>query len=297
MITGWLIVNGFLNSEKFDELTTLFLRAAENEKVNLLVKFNHEILVDTVEMRMDLPEFVIFWDKDVLLAQWLEQQGVAVYNSSQTIAICDDKRKTHLALLKKHIPMPRTLFAPMSYEGIGFTNSKFLQEVREKLGFPLIVKEAFGSFGMQVYLANDFCELHDIVRRCKTTELIFQEYIQTSSGRDVRLQVVGGTVVGSMFRYSTNDFRANLTAGGLMKKYQPSCKEKQLAVTAACAVGADFAGVDLLFGEEQMLVCEVNSNAHFKNLQDCTGVDTARKIIHYVQKNIRGKGNDRLAYL
>lgn len=297
MITGWLIVNGFLHSEKFDELTTLFLRAAENEKINLLVKFNNEILVDTVEKRMDLPEFVIFWDKDILLAQWLEQQGVAVYNSSQTIAICDDKRRTHLALLKQHIPMPRTMFAPMSYEGIGFTNSDFLQKVQENLGFPLVVKEAFGSFGMQVYLANNFYELHDIVQRCKTTELIFQEYIQTSIGRDVRLQVVGGTVVGSMFRYSRNDFRANLTAGGSMKKYQPSCEEKQLAVAAACAVGADFAGVDLLFGEEQMLVCEVNSNAHFKNLQDCTGVDTARKIIHYVQKNIRGKGNDRLAYL
>ena len=53
---------------------------------------------------------------------------------------------------------------------------------------------------------------------------------------------------------------------------------------AARAVGADFAGVDLLFGSSGALLCEVNSNAHFKNLMDCTGVNTAEKILDYIRE-------------
>ena len=85
-----------------------------------------------------------------------------------------------------------------------------------------------------------------------------------------------------MYRYSETDFRANVTAGGKIRNYEPSEKECQLAVRAAEAVGADFAGVDLLFGKDRPLVCEVNSNAHFKNLMDCSGVNTAEHIIKYV---------------
>ena len=62
-----------------------------------------------------------------------------------------------------------------------------------------------------------------------------------------------------------------------MEPYTPSEEEKALALRAAKAVGADFAGVDLLFTPQEPLVCEVNSNAHFKNLFSCTGVNTARE--------------------
>ena len=119
---------------------------------------------------------------------------------------------------------------------------------------------------------------------CRTTEILFQRFVEHSRGRDIRLQVVGDRVVGSMLRHSERDFRANITAGGAMEAYAPTEEEVQLALDAARAVGADFAGVDLLFGEEGPLVCEVNSNAHFKNLQDCTGVDTAREILAYIRE-------------
>ena len=93
-----------------------------------------------------------------------------------------------------------------------------------------------------------------------------------------------------MYRYSENgDFRANLSNGGKMKPYQPSKEEKALAVRACETLGADFAGVDLLFGDKGPLVCEVNSNAHFKNIYDCTGVDTAERILCYLAGKAAGK--------
>ena len=49
----------------------------------------------------------------------------------------------------------------------------------------------------------------------------------------------------------------------------------------------DFAGIDILFGEnDEPVFCEANSNAHFKNLYDLTGVNTAEFIVEYIKKQI-----------
>ena len=279
---GWLVVNEFLQNQKFSELTKLFLCAAKKANVSLSVYTNAELLADTKELLKQRPDFVLFWDKDIVLGNYLEAQGIPLYNSVDAIRLCDDKRLTHIALMREGIPSPRTIMAPMTYPNIGFTNHDFFEYVERELSYPFVVKEAFGSFGEQVYLVRDRKELQQRIQGTSTTELLFQEYIPESRGRDVRLQVVGDRVVASMYRYSDTDFRANVTAGGKMKNYTPSEEESSLALRAARAVGADFAGVDLLFGAEGPLVCEVNSNAHFKNIQTCTGVPVAEEIIQYL---------------
>ena len=279
---GWLVVNEFLQNQKFSELTKLFLCAAKKANVSLSVYTNAELLADTKELLKQRPDFVLFWDKDIVLGNYLEAQGIPLYNSVDAIRLCDDKRLTHIALMREGIPSPRTIMAPMTYPNIGFTNHDFFEYVERELSYPFVVKEAFGSFGEQVYLVRDRKELQQRIQGTSTTELLFQEYIPESRGRDVRLQVVGDRVVASMYRYSDTDFRANVTAGGKMKNYTPSKEESSLALRAARAVGADFAGVDLLFGAEGPLVCEVNSNAHFKNIQTCTGVPVAEEIIQYL---------------
>lgn len=279
---GWLVVNEFLQNQKFSELTKLFLSAAQKANLSLSVYTNAELLADTKELLKQRPDFVLFWDKDIVLGNYLEAQGIPLYNSVDAIRLCDDKRLTHIALMREGIPSPRTIMAPMTYPNIGFTNHDFFEQVERELTYPFVVKEAFGSFGEQVYLVRDRKELQQRIQGTSTTELLFQEYIPESRGRDVRLQVVGDRVVASMYRYSNTDFRANVTAGGKMKNYTPSEEESSLALRAARAVGADFAGVDLLFGAEGPLVCEVNSNAHFKNIQTCTGVPVAEEIIQYI---------------
>jgi RimK family alpha-L-glutamate ligase len=284
-MTGWLIVNGFLKSKKFDELTAMFLQAAERAKVHLHIVKNTEILADTGKVLKDKPDFAIFWDKDLLLGMYLEQAGIRLFNRSSCVRLCDDKRLTHLVMTEHQIPTVRTIFAPMTYENIGFTELDFLRRVEKELSYPLVMKEAFGSFGEQVYRIHSREELLAYVQNSHTNALLFQPYIAHSCGRDVRLQVVGDRVVAAMYRWSDTDFRANITAGGHMKPYDPTREEQELALRAARAVGADFAGVDLLFGEEGPLLCEINSNAHFKNLWDCTGVNVAEEILSLIQNS------------
>lgn len=288
---GWLIVNEFLYTEKFKQLYEMFEEAASSLGVLLEIKTNAQLLpvLGARETFSDV-SFVLFWDKDTRLARALENRGLFVANSARAIEICDDKALTHLALERAGMPMPRTILAPMTYSNVGYSNLDFLKEAGERLGYPVVVKECFGSFGQQVYLAREEGELFSMGRRLSGRPFLMQEFIKSSFGRDIRLQVVGGEAVAAMYRYSQGgDFRANISSGGKMEAYTPSEEEKALAVKVCQCLDLDFAGVDLLFGEKGPIVCEVNSNAHFKNIFDCTGVNTAEKIMGYLVKKVKGE--------
>ncbi|MCX7772516.1 MAG: RimK family alpha-L-glutamate ligase [Clostridia bacterium] len=235
------------------------------------------------------PDFVLFWDKDVRLARQLERLGLRLFNKAQTISVCDDKTLTHQVLADQSIPMPKTIFAPLVFPHLTVDEEGFIALIEKELTYPMVVKEAFGSFGAQVYLAKNRQELCDLRKKLLTVPHLYQEYIRTSHGRDVRLQVVGNEVVASMLRTSDTDFRANISAGGHMMQFLPPKSFQELAVKAAQAVGADFAGVDILFGEdEKPILCEINSNAHMKNIYECTGMDVAERIIRYIKAKVSG---------
>lgn len=287
---GILVVNEFLHSNKFNEIHAWLLEAARQYNIKMLLKTNAELLIEiTGAQEEKAADFILFWDKDVKLAYYLEQLGYPVFNSSKAIEICDDKSLTHLTLMNSGILMPRTVIAPKTFENIGYTNYHFLKRIADNLGFPMIIKESFGSFGQQVYLVNNREELLGKVKQIGAKPILFQEFIKSSFGRDIRLQVVGKQVIAGMYRYSENgDFRANLTIGGKMKEYHPSKEQCDLALQCCEIIGLDFAGVDLLFGENgESIVCEVNSNAHFKNIYDCTGVNAAEAIMKHINDKMK----------
>ena len=140
---AWLITNEFLNTTKFTELTTWLINSAKKHKVQMEVITNAEVLavVGGSEKKKDDIDFVLFWDKDVRLAAYLESLGYRVYNSSEAIDDCDDKSRTHLKLFKAGLPMPKTIIAPMTYPNIGYTNYEFVRRVENELGYPMVVKE------------------------------------------------------------------------------------------------------------------------------------------------------------
>ena len=299
-ITGWLVVNRFLHTNKFSDIAARFMASAESFGVTLSLFTNDELLPcigggtagDFDLLPPYSPDFVLFYDKDVRLAEQLEKRGMRLFNSARAIELCDDKSLTHSALCGL-VPMPRTYCAPFTYENIGYNDTSFAEKLFITLGSPLVIKEVCGSFGQQVYLAHDPSEAEEILKRIGGKRVIFQEFIRTSFGRDIRLNVVGGRVIASMLRYNEHgDFRANISNGGSMQKYQPTPEEEALAIRTASLLGLDFCGVDLLFGEEGApMVCEVNSNAHFKSIYDCTGVNAADEIMAHILRTVDGAGS------
>lgn len=291
-MTGLLIVNNFVESAKFHELYRMLVDSAKRLGIGISIRRTGEIPHELEEVKKLRPQcdFVLFWDKDVLLAEMLELCGLRVFNSSSAIFACDNKAYTGLRLQQAHVRIPRTFSAPLTFEGVGYSNTGFADSVTDIIGYPVVVKELYGSFGQQVYLAGDKQELDAVIGRLGYKGFLLQEFIASSAGRDVRVNVVGGRAVASMLRYSVSgDFRSNITNGGKMMRYQPSREQEEMAVRACQALGLDFGGVDVMFGPDGgPVICEVNSNPHFKTTLECTGVDMSYEILRYIKERVAG---------
>ncbi len=290
MKQGWLIVNGFLDSPKFEEIYNWILEKASSNNLELRKLTNDQVtsILPISSGETDWkskPDFVLFWDKDVKLARMLEAEGFKVFNSADAIEACDDKSLTFIKLKDADMPMPVTFNAPLSFED-KYPDYTFLLQIENKIGYPMIIKKNEGSFGNEVFLAKDFNEAATIAENLGPNSFIMQEYIEESKGKSARLQVVGDEVITSMKLTNEEDFKSNVTGGGKMEKYEPTDEEKEIALKACKKLGLDFAGVDIIWKEDKPLLCEINSNAHFKNIFDCTGVDAADAIIKYILKKI-----------
>ena len=290
---GILVVNAFWQGASMKEMEAQLCRAAKKAGVELTVRTNGELLCTLPPVGMleeEEADFYLFWDKDVRLAMQLEMLGKRVFNPAKSIALCDDKTLTHLALAKENLPMPQTILCPQTFPSLGYPQTDFLDQVEQALSYPLVVKEGCGSFGQQVYLANCREDILPVLQKAAGTPLLFQEYIGECRGRDLRLYMVGGKCAAAMRRVNDTDFRANIQIGGHAEPYVPSAEEMALAARACEALGLDFAGVDLLESKRGPLVCEVNSNAHFTALSALTGVDVAEKIFLHIQEALCAAG-------
>ena len=287
---GWLVVNAFLGAEKYQTLYQMLLSAARAQEIELLLKPADGLVCafgEEAEVFAPLPDFVLFWDKDVGLARRFERLGVPVFNTARAIELCDDNRLTGEILNAHGVKIPKTIPAPKTFENVGYFKTDFLDCAERALGYPMVIKEAYGSFGAQVYLARNRAEALKIVDKIGHKEFLMQEFIAESAGRDIRVNVVDGRVVCAMLRYNETDFRSNVTNGGKTQKIVLDKAQEQIALAACKALGLHFAGVDVLFGAGgEPLVCEVNSNPHFKSSLDCTGVDLAEHILRLIAERI-----------
>ena len=288
---GYIIINGFLREEKFFSLYSALKQSADRAGLQLELKTNIELMCDIASGKTvaneALPPFAIFWDKDVRLAKTLEAAGMKLFNSAGSIELCDDKSLTHIALMNR-VPQPKTVLIPLTFPRVGYTDCAFLEKIADYLGFPLVIKQCFGSFGAGVYLARNMDEAKAALMKTAGGAAIAQQYIASSFARDIRAYVVGDKVAAAMLRHNeSGDFRANVAQGGKADAYALNEAQAVLAVKTAQILGCTFAGVDLLFGENgEMTVCEVNSNAHFAGISAATGVNIADKIIEAVAQRI-----------
>lgn len=283
MKKGILVNNQFAQEEKMRPIDRFLTDAAERNGVELRVLRSGELRHCLEDLKGLEADFALFWDKDVVLARMLENSGIRVYNPADGIMNCDNKAYTYIALASKGVRTPRTIVAPFTYEGVSYTDDSFIEDAMSRLSYPVIVKELYGSYGEQVYCAASREEITSLMRRFGSKGFLLQEFIRSSYGRDIRVNVVGGEVVSSMMRYNEHgDFRSNISLGGSMKKHDCTEEERDLAISACRALSLDFAGVDLLFGTDGPYVCEVNSNPHFKSSVECTGVDMSDYIIRHI---------------
>jgi glutathione synthase/RimK-type ligase-like ATP-grasp enzyme len=89
-------------------------------------------------------------------------------------------------------------------------------------------------------------------------------------------------VLGAIERRA-NGWRTNLARGGAARSITLPDDLASLAIRAAAAVGAAYAGVDLLTSTDgTVYVLEVNGIPGWKGLQEATGVDVAGTLVDFL---------------
>lgn len=214
--------------------------------------------------------------------------GIPIVNNSVPIARSRDKLRA-LQLLSRHdIDIPRTVMA-RSPSQIG----RALEAVG---GPPVILKLIQGSQGVGVMLAETQPQLEAILDTLwgLGQNILIQEFIAESRGRDIRALVVGGRVVGAMRRVARlGEFRSNIHRGGEGRVVTLSEEYREVAARSCEVMGLQVAGVDMLESTTGPKVIEVNSSPGFEGLEEATRTDIAREILEYACAYARARAASR----
>jgi RimK family alpha-L-glutamate ligase len=198
----------------------------------------------------------------------LREVGVMVWNDARAIERCVDKSMTSFLLARSAIPTPDTW-------AVQNRDAAHAIVAREAPRGPLVLKPLFGSQGRGLRLIHTPNELPDPGGVAGVYYLQRFVGVERDGFHDFRLLVSGGRVVAAMMRHSA-EWITNIKRGGRPVTVATNDEMKALAVRTAAAVGADFAGVDILYDRDQRLsVLEVNSMPAWAGLQKVTSADIA----------------------
>ncbi len=291
---GIIFINSFLDKEEYlyqpKRLQQEFSALGVCVEIQKTDRFPFCVENGRLQSALTGYDFCIFYDKDKYILQCLQATQIPIFNSCSAILTCDDKMLTYLALANHGIRMPKTLPGLICFSPDAVIQEETYATVEQKLGYPVIVKESYGSLGKGVYLARNRKELTEILQKVKCKPHLLQEFVATSYGKDVRVMVIGGKVIGGMLRQSNGDFRSNLGAGGRAEAYTPSAQMIATAERIASVLNLDYCGIDFLLTEDcQPIVCEVNSNAFFYGFETCTKINVAKLYAQHVLQKISKK--------
>jgi len=210
----------------------------------------------------------------------LEHLGCYVVNRAEAIERCADKFLTSALLRDAGLLTPQTVVTER-FE----TALEAYRRMRD-----CVVKPLFGSEGRGMVRITDEETAYRVFRALELARAVY--YVQSTvphEGFDVRALVVGGRVVGAM-RRRAQSWRTNLAQGGRPEPFRLPEEWEEMSLRAAQAVGADYAGVDLLPARDgRVYVLEVNAIPGWRGLQQVSEVDIAATIVDHMIRRIGGR--------
>jgi [lysine-biosynthesis-protein LysW]---L-2-aminoadipate ligase len=245
------------------------------------------IRIDDRELILDLHQRQ--WDFDVILERcinhsralhslkYLNDCSVKTVNSYEVASTCGDKLLTSLALIRDRVPTPRVYVA--------YTPESALQAI-ERLGYPVVLKPAVGSWGRLLSKVNDRDAAEALLEHKETlgsyhhSTYYIQEYVE-KRGRDIRSFVVGDETICAIYRTSPH-WITNTARGGIASNCPVTPELNEISVRAAKAVGGGVVAIDIFEMPDGLVVNEVNYTMEFRNSIDTTGVNIPAKVVDYV---------------
>jgi ribosomal protein S6--L-glutamate ligase len=219
----------------------------------------------------------IIYRVDVL--HWIEDRGIPVMNSARAIERAVDKFLTTALLHEAGLATPETVVCESAADAMAAV-IRMLDD-----GAEVIIKPLFGSMGHGLVRVSDREVAWRVVRTLRQLKSVF--YVQRAiehRGGDIRAFVIGGRVLAAIERTApAGDWRTNVARGGTARSVDLPASWQDMAVRAAVAVGAEYAGVDLIESHDgQAYVIEVNAIPGWQGLQHATGIDVAAAIVDHL---------------
>lgn len=219
------------------------------------------------------------------IVRQFEMMNICCLNKSLAIAASRDKLNTLQILSHENLPFPTTSFSHSVYE------TKQLMHMVG--GAPLVIKLLEGTKGIGVVLAETNKAAESVINAFKSLKanILVQEYIKESKGRDIRCFVVGNEVVAAMERQAEEgEFRANMHLGGKASNVDITDEEREIAIKAVKTIGLDIAGVDMVRSNSGPKILEINSSPGLEGIESASGVDVALKIIKFLEGLVKNGG-------
>jgi [lysine-biosynthesis-protein LysW]--L-2-aminoadipate ligase len=258
----------------------LLLEELRNRGLDFQILDDRELVLRLNQRHLDFDvvlERCVNHSRALYALKVLNDWGIQTINRFEVADVCGNKFLTTNALIKAGVPSPKTMLA--------FTPESALRAI-EKLGYPVVLKPAVGSWGRLLSKVNDreaaeaILEHKEVLGSYHHSIFYIQEYIP-KAGRDIRSFVVGNETICAIYRYSSH-WITNTARGGRAENCPVTDELARLSVSAAKAVGGGIVAIDLFESERGLLVNEVNYTMEFRNSIERTGVNIPAKIIDYV---------------
>ncbi|MGV8906871.1 MAG: ATP-grasp domain-containing protein [Acetobacterium sp.] len=267
---GWLLVNQETLEEpsiqmiiKLIEKMALNIKIVEVSEVQVLCEpgISKNCFIDG--SAAEIPDYALsaFFGgnnyNSKAVVKMLESMGVFCVNSSESLNNTADKLLTFqkLAAASESFLFPKTLLMTPK------TKASF---ITKEIGFPCVVKVMHGSKGKGVIKVKTEKELENLldINAALTydDQILIQECILASKGRDMRIMLSGKKYATAYIRDNGEHFKSNLSQGGELQFITPPDKVIEMAEKVANDLDIYFGSVDFLFGEnDTYYICEANS--------------------------------------
>ena len=247
-----------------------------NLDIRLVLSDKEEVSdIDEISDREEVPDndidFAIVRNRDSKLCKRLEENNIRCFNSSYVVNIGNDKWEMYKDFNAAGIPVMYTQ--------------------RTKLPYPFVMKPVNGHGGENVYLIKNADEYESVISNIpddRQGDLIYQ-VIATEKGRDIRVYVVGGTILTAMERIAVDtekDFRSNYSLNGNAKEHALTDEELKLAAKVADHIKADFVGIDLIYNNGKPVVNEIEDAVGTRMLYSLTDIDPVREFVAHIAEHI-----------
>lgn len=201
-------------------------------------------------------DFVINRTNDYKIAEEFEKRGIRVFNPSHLTKLANDKQKCYEFMRDHGIDI-----LPIDHKTP-----------------PLVMKPIDGKGGRDVTFIESGSppEKKGYVYQKPASEL----------GKDLRVWLIGGKIVGSVLRESKTDFRANFCLGGSARNYELSYEEKTLVYNISNLLEYDYIGIDFLFDGGKIIFNEIEDSVGARMLYNVTNIDIIERYCNYIRNEI-----------